>query len=435
MKFKNSLLKILLFILLPVFVLIFGTFLEINNPGSAVDHAFAGYASCPNNYSDDECLEYLRKQAEDVTSKIGNLQDLLDQEEYAQLGLYEKISYKQNLIAQKEAEITELEIEIEKNNVEIRILLREIETTQNEIDIASQEINKLEDDLESRVKISYKYVQMSPIEIFLNSTDFESLSRRIKYLQKTREKDVELLESMGDEIAKLNHEQQLLAQKKLDVQTKRNGIEEQKSELYSEKISLSSEQSQLQALLNESKQKEQEYIASLDANRIAQSALDEQISKLLASMIKEDVFDSGSYVPAGGTIGYMGSTGCSTGRHLHFSINGGTLYPYWGYFWGDISPWSGYLTKGPDSWGTSGGWTYYYIHSNNYVLPAQAPIVLTQNYHQGYSIDLASFRSTNVPIYAAHSGILVKGVEGVCGGKYAMIKGNDGNITIYLHIQ
>lgn len=390
---------------------------------------------CPANYSDQECLSYLKDQANKVTKDIGDLQNQLNNEEYAQLGLYQKISYKRSIIAEKEAEINKMEIEIEKNNLEIKILLREIETRQNEIDVASQEIERLKFDLKKRVRISYKYIQLSPIEILLNAEDFDSLSRRIKYLQKTKEKDEELLENMGSEIARLNHEKQVLAQKKRDVQTKRDEIEETKSVLFAEKDLLDQENSSLEVLLAESERKEREYITKIDESRIVQSALDAEISQILASLIDQDSFKSGEYVPAGGVIGVMGSTGCSSGPHVHFSINSGTSYGGWGYFWGDVSPWAGYLQKGPDYAYIYNGWTYYYVHSGSMVLPADYPVVLTQNYHQGMAIDLVSLQQGGSAVYAAHSGLLIKGVESVCGGKYAMIQGNDGKITIYLHIQ
>jgi peptidoglycan hydrolase CwlO-like protein len=395
-------------------------------------------AECPSGMSDSECLEYLKEQAQKVSDEIGGLQDQLDSEKYDQLSFYEKINYKQALISQKEAEISELEIQIEKNNIEIQILLREIAILQGEIDVASQEVETLKNALQKRVRITYKYNRVSPLDIIFNADDFESMSRKIQYLQKTKEKDAELLSNMSNEIATLNSQKQDLAQKKIDVQSKRDSIEEDKTGIFTEQKTLIAERSTLATLLAESKAREQETLAQLTANTATQNALDAAIIETINKMVTEEDFASGDYIPAGGVVGYMGNTGYSTGAHLHFSYGGQPGY----YCNGTINPWtSGYLIKGPEIWWTNPatGYNYYHLHSGSMILPAEPPALLSQTFHQGYAIDIwnpfVNDPTRNIRIYASHSGkILRYGNETT--GKYAIIRNDTTGLTsCYLHLK
>jgi len=393
-------------------------------------------AECPDGLSDSECLNYLKDQANKVSKDIGDLQNRLKNEEYDQLGFYEKINYKQSLITQKEAEISELEILIEQNNVEIRILLREIEILQGEIDVASQEIETLKSTLAKRIRITYKYNRISPLELIFNANDFDSMSRKIQYLQKTKEKDAELLDNMSTEITSLNTHQQDLAQKKYDVQEKRDSIEENKTDIFSEKSKLVNERAVLDVLLAQSKTREQEFLTQLTANTAVQNAIDAAIIEKINSMITEEDFASGDYIPAGGLVGYMGSTGNSHGAHLHFSYGGQPGY----YCNGTINPFAGNLVKGPDSYATNAnGFTYYYIHSGNLLAPVEAPVIMTQSFHQGYAIDLwhprANDPTYNVRIIASHPGKILRYTD-ANGGKYAIIRNATTGLTsCYLHLK
>lgn len=391
--------------------------------------------ACPASMPPAERLACLQEQAAIIQERKSHLEGSINAEDLEQLSLYEQISYLASRIEEAELNIAELEINIEKKNVEVSLLGEDILDIQNNIDTLTQEINVLEDAMKKRTKSSYKMTFMSPLEILLDSADFETLMRKMKYIIEVKKKDRTVLSDMSLTKNQLKDEEAILEEKRNEVQTKRNEIESERAELAEERTNLESQQGQQHVLLAQSQQREQEYLAQLEDTRSQQSALDAQIAELIAQMWESGDLASEGYVTAGTPIGLMGSTGCSTGAHLHFSINDGSGHPTYWYFYGNINPWAGYLVKGPDAaWTGWDGWVYYYIHPGAFILPVAAPVVITQDFHQGMSIDMVSLQGAGAVVYAAHSGMLTRGVESICGGKFAVVEG-DGIVTGYLHLQ
>lgn len=397
--------------------------------------ALAYETSCPEGMGAQDCYEFLQEQTAQIEAQKNQLEGSIAQENTEQMNLYEQISYISSIIEKSTLTIAKLEVAIESNNVEIKILGEEIIDLQNHIDTLLQEMHLLEATMSERTITSYKMTLMSPIEIMLESQDLETMMRRIKYLTEMKKKDRELFTEMNDSKDELEDEEKALAQKRADVQEKRNQIESERAVLAEERKNLESQKTQQQSLLAESQKREQEYLKLVDASRQQQSALDAEISAVIAKMMKSGEIASQGYVPQGYPIGRMGNTGCSSGAHLHFCINNGTPHPDYWYMWGNINPWSGYLTLGPD-WGWIGndGWIYYYIRGNSFQLPIQEPVVITQDFHQGRCIDMASLLGEGAIIYSAHEGTLSKGTENVCGGQYAIVEHPSGYVTSYLHL-
>jgi murein DD-endopeptidase MepM/ murein hydrolase activator NlpD len=144
------------------------------------------------------------------------------------------------------------------------------------------------------------------------------------------------------------------------------------------------------------------------------------------------------WVNAGSWIGNMGGlpNACSTGPHIHFSIDYVNSSYYDGY--GQISPWSGYLTKGPDYyWQSPSGWKYYYVRGGSFTLPLTGTVILTQDHHilPRKAIDITTTKGYGAPVYAAMSGNLWKGTDR-CGDTYAVIENPSTGIrTAYFHLQ
>lgn len=401
---------------------------------STIIPASAAVVTCPANLSDLQCLDYLRQQSADLKKQGQQISEDLSNERYQQLSLSQQIEYMENKIKESEQQIAEMEVDLEAKNVEIKILTSEIEKTTEKIETVMQEKVKLENSINKSVSISYKYSFMGPVELLVKGSSFDTIFRKMKYLVESRKNDKVLLEQMKEKETILDQEEKVLAENQLSLETKRKEVEENKTSLFKENETLASQKVTYAALLQESKQKESELIAELKKNSSAQAAYD---AAIIAYIQKNSglMINSGP-VPAGAIIGKMGSTGCSSSAHLHFTIEK-TSQPL-GY--ASISPWN-YLKLGPDYWTSYDGWIYYYIRSGSMNVPLSGKVVITQDLHVGYdggmdkAVDMYSLDGAGAFVLAAAAGTLYKGTEPICGGKYAKVVHPNGTETLYLHLQ
>jgi peptidoglycan hydrolase CwlO-like protein len=117
---------------------------------------------------------------------------------------------------------------------------------------------------------------MGPVELLVKGSSFDTIFRKMKYLVESRKNDKVLLEQMKEKETVLDQEEKALAESQLSLETKRKEVEDNKATLFKEKETLASQQSTYAALLDQSKVKEQQLLAELEKNRIAQSAYDER---------------------------------------------------------------------------------------------------------------------------------------------------------------
>ena len=393
---------------------------------------------CPS-YMDPnsrQCLNYLRDQLAKTNSNLSSIEKKLKNEQYQQLSLQEKINYINQQISETQKAIETLNIEIAANDIEITILSQEIKQKEDGISLLRQEISTLNESMNKRITESYKYSFITPFELFINVKDVNTLIRKLKYILETRTKDKDFLEQYNIKIQDLEVEEKLLADQQIQLQNVRNQNETEKSRLNEIRAELTQQVEEREILLKESKRREEQLIASFDANRKKQSAIDDEIMRYLQTNGNQ-MADYG-WVTKGTWIGRMGGTpsACSTGYHLHFSIDRINSGKYDGY--GEIDPWAGYLRKGPDWWAVgAGGWKYYYVRSGTMLLPLEGTVVLTQDYHSTSrkAIDIYSLSGHLADVYAATDGILSKGVDR-CGDTYAVIKNSAMGIrTAYFHLE
>jgi peptidoglycan hydrolase CwlO-like protein len=401
---------------------------------------------CPSYMDPDsvECLDYLRDKLGEIQQEQGEIQNQLKEEEYQQLSLYEKISYITTQVTETEKVIKALEVEIAANDVQIKLLEDDIQETEDYVSLMKQEINQLESSVYKRVTESYKYSFVGPLELILDSKGLGSVLRKTKYLAVTRTQDKESLQEFSDKVEELNIQEEELEKQQAELQIVRNSQEEEKTELVDERKNLADQKAEKDRLLAQSEAKEIQLLNAYQKNIERVSALDKAIIQYINAH-GDEMADYG-WVNAGTWIGNMGNTGCSDGAHLHFGLNSGHKYDWWGYFYSDVNLFSsGYLTKGSNSflyWSQDDWWSPF-VHAGSLRLPIGGQyIIMTQDEHQGNAIDLVSYsqntwgyKNDGAPIYAIMEGQLYKGTESVCGGKYAEIHHPNGMVSVYLHLQ
>jgi peptidoglycan hydrolase CwlO-like protein len=445
--------KILKFLMILVLACFFFTILYRQTDISLDSYASA--SACPESMPNEERLECLKQEMSKIETQKQSVEGSINAENFEQLTLYEQVNYLSSMVEETELKISEIEIDIETKNLEVLLLGETILELQNNIDTLLQEINRLELTMNDRTVTSYKISLMSPVEIMLESHDLETMMRRIKYLLEMKKKDREILVEMKGSRSELEEEEETLAQMRSEVQEKRNEIENQRSELAEERANLESQKEQQQFLLAESQQREQEYLQQLEQLRALEAQANQQIAQLIMQMYEQGQLGDGTKVDRGDYIGQQGHSGYSYGSHLHFSVNDGTNYTGWGYFWGNVNP-------------------YSYINSS---IPLPESLV-TQGYHQGLSIDLISTTAGNqlddiygkcwqnpttnqcyyanrgsitcdpdfegwlslegegAPIRSVSTGKVYYGTENYCGGKFAMVvEDGTGYVSIYLHLK
>ena len=395
--------------------------------------------SCPS-YMDpnsDACYKYLLNQYNTLQQQQTTIQKQLTQEQYTQLSLEDKISYMTNEIEQTQNVIQSLEIEIAANQIQITMLKNDIQEKEDAIAVMKQEISVLEETVNQRVTETYKYSFLSPFDLLLDSKSFAQVLNKIKYLAATRTTDIASLEDYAQKATALKKEEDELDAQRLDLQTKEDAIQAETTDLANKNKDLQSQVSEKNNLLAQSQAKSAALLATLRQNKTVQVQLDAEITAYVNAHMQELLtYGFIKSVKAGDVIGYADpNTGkCSTGPHVHFGIDSNSS----GTFSANVKPFPTYLTWGAASGLplASDGWNYPYVYSNQYHVPLNGSVIMTQDYHQGFAIDLSLMGGTgNAPVLAASSGKLYRALDSGCNQNYALIIQDDGRRTIYLHLK
>jgi peptidoglycan hydrolase CwlO-like protein len=393
--------------------------------------------------TDSQCLTYLQQQSQSLQNEKSKLSNKLNSEQYNQLSLLEKIKYIDNDIASSENQIKQLELQIETKNVEIRILGRDILDLQNNIDTVSQEVGKLNSAIEKRMSLTYKYSFISPLEIFLESSNFDSLLRRFKYLAETRKKDSVLLDELSIKANILKKEEIVLANKKKDVEKKKTEIEASKTELFSEKTSLEKQRGEKSTLLAQSKQKAEDYNAQLKTLKKQEDKITATISNLIFSLYSKGQLPANTPVKKGDIVGFQGHTGLAFGSHLHFELrkNGSIISPYstghFSYPNGSASSRfpidNAIVTQYPHG----GNYAVDMVSGNDYLYQRWDKYYTKGVSCYGYRVPAGYYylNGEGAPLRAIRDGKVTKVFTDACGGKAVIVDYGGGLTSMYLHLR
>src|SRR5690606_8618264 len=225
--------------------------------------------------------------------------------------------------------------------------------------------------------------------------------------------------------------------------------EESKTELFGQISTLGKQKGEQQALLTESRLRQEQYEAQFAQLKEVEDQITSVITQAILKQFNEGLIPTNTPVKKGDIIGFQGHTGVATASHLHMGITYGATNPFGsGYFTGGAlgqavgsgsanQPLAGgVLTQG---YHCSGGLGCYFIDlvSTSYGDQSGQLYWGEQINCIGYFIPAGwrSLRGEGAPVYAIKDGMVSKVTSDVCGGQYVIIDHGNGETSIYLHLK